>query len=158
MEPQSRLVPILQKNLTLNLCYNVRVAQDALSDESGTVVIHLAPDPGSTSLYRGTRYPVPVERVRSWTLKDFLGRVGAQAVDPAKVDIEGAEYRVFMPAGEVLRSGILRNILLDCHETILRRRGLFPEQLHGHLLACGYRLDTSLGPSVYEFSQLQMRP
>ena len=117
-------------------------------------MIHLSPsnNSGGTSLYRSTPYPLPVESVPSWTLKDFLARAGVQAIDLAKVDIEGAEYRVFMPAGEVLRSGVLRNIVLEFHESILKRRGFAVEQLHEHLLACGYRMDSSLGPSVYEFS------
>jgi len=65
VEPQTRLLTILQKNLSLNFCYNCRVAHCVLSDENGKAVIHLSPsnNSGGTSLYRSTPYPLPVESV-----------------------------------------------------------------------------------------------
>jgi hypothetical protein len=44
VEPQSRLQNIIRTNLDLNKCANVRVVKAALSAQSGTVTLELAPD------------------------------------------------------------------------------------------------------------------
>ena len=69
-----------------------------------------------------------------------------------KVDIEGAEYDVFMSSAEVLRKGLFRNIALEIHPSILKRRGLSPERLHDQFLSCGYILTTLDGHCVYTFT------
>ncbi len=153
VEPQTRLLPQIQENLKRNSCYNCRVIQCVVSDEDGEAIIHLAPrtNSGATSLFRVTRYPVPTETVPSLTLARLLERCGLGGIDLVKVDIEGAEYSVFTSASEILRTGQLRHIALEYHDTTLRRRGLSSEDLHRHILSCGYRMNDSLGPTVYEF-------
>jgi len=69
-----------------------------------------------------------------------------------KVDIEGAEYDVFMSAADVLKKGLIQNIALEFHPSMLERRGLRAADLHNHMIQCGYEVDTELGPSVYSFS------
>ena len=69
-----------------------------------------------------------------------------------KVDIESAEYEVFMSSGDLLRSGRIRNIALEIHNSLLKERGLSGQTLHEHILACGYSLDDSLGNWVYKFN------
>jgi FkbM family methyltransferase len=155
VEPQTRLIAALQKNLSLNLCYNCRLAQCVLSDENGCATIYLSAttNTGSTSLFRTKRYPVPTETVRSWRIEDLLERCGIETVDLAKVDIEGAEYKVFMSASEnFLRSGKLRNIAIEYHNKVLEAQGFSPDRINQRLLSCGYRLNDSFGPRVYEFA------
>jgi Methyltransferase FkbM domain len=72
-----------------------------------------------------------------------------------KVDIEGAEYDVFMGAGDILRSGIVSNIALEIHSTILKMRGLSGTDLHQKILDAGYTLHSELGNWVYTFEGRQ---
>ena len=74
---------------------------------------------------------------------------GLNARSLLKVDIEGAEYEVFMNAGNVLRERVIRRIVLEIHNSILERRGVSGEELHRFLIGCGYALDDSLGHWVY---------
>jgi hypothetical protein len=55
-----------------------------------------------------------------------------------KVDIEGAEYDVFISAPEVLRKEIFRHIALEMHHSILERRELSADHLHKHMVGCRY--------------------
>lgn len=155
VEPQSRLQSVIQANLTLNACYNVRVVRAVVSSQTGIVRLQLTSElnNGGSSLFRSTRYPVPTEEVQSLTLAEFLSRTGIERCDLMKVDIEGAEHDVFMTATDILRSGAIRNIALEIHNSILEDRGLSGNELHLGILKCGYRLHDDLGHWVYSFSR-----
>jgi len=58
-----------------------------------------------------------------------------------------------MPAGDLLRKGILKHIALEFHNSILTSRGLTANQLHNHIIQNGYTLNCDLGPSVYSFNK-----
>lgn len=157
VEPQSRLQSIIQANLTANHCSNVRLVRCVLSGRTGTARLSLSPDmhTGESTLFRQTRYIQPTEEVPSFTLADFLAAVGIRGCDLAKIDIEGAEWDVLMPAASELRSGALRHIAIEIHRPMLVKRGFSPEALHQHLVDCGYELQPQIGPydypSVYSF-------
>jgi FkbM family methyltransferase len=152
VEPQSRLGPVILKNLTLNECTNCTIVQAAASDHNGEIAIHLAPttNTGSTSIFQFAKYPVDKEIVRSYTLSDLLNQLGIAKFDLVKVDIEGAEYDVFMAAKDVLRSGRLVRIELEFHSDILRKQGYVEEDLHNHMQECGYVLESG-SHRVYAF-------
>jgi FkbM family methyltransferase len=152
VEPQSRLGSVIRKNLALNECTNCTVVQAATSDHSGEITIHLAPttNTGSTSVFHFANYPVEKEVVRSLTLNDLLNESGVAKFDLVKVDIEGAEYSVFMAARDVLLSGRLTRIELEFHSDILRSQGYADEDLHRHMQECGYVLESE-SPRVYAF-------
>jgi FkbM family methyltransferase len=152
VEPQSRLGPVILKNLTLNECTNCTIVQAATSDHNGEITIHLAPttNTGSTSVFHSANYKVEKEIVRSYRLGDLLNELGIAKFDLVKVDIEGAEYGVFMAAKDVLLSGRLARIELEFHSDILRRQGYVEEYLHTHMLKCGYVLESE-SPRIYAF-------
>lgn len=153
VEPQSRLQSVIQANLSMNACYNVRLVNAVVSSKTEHVRINLTPDmnTGATSLFRQTTYALPSEKVQSFTLAEFLNRTGIDHCDLMKVDIEGAEYDVFTAAGTILRKGIVKNIALEMHHSILESRGLSAIQVHNQLLACGYSLITQDSSSIYRF-------
>jgi FkbM family methyltransferase len=154
VEPQLRLLPVIQRNLELNGCANVGIENCVLGAAAEELQLHLAPatNTGSSSLFLNTRYKLATQKVQCWPLGEFLDRCGLDRVDLMKVDVEGAEYDIVMPAGEVLKSGRIRNIALEYHPAILRRRGLSMNDMHGLLTQCGYRLDDqTTANSVYEF-------
>jgi FkbM family methyltransferase len=154
IEPQARLQMVIQANLELNGCSNVEVHHILLSAADGESTLTLTPlNTGASSMtpsLQRLRRIMPVERVPSRTLGSFLESIPITTCDFMKVDIEGAEWDVFMGAGEVLRRGIIRRFALDIHNGILAARGIRGRDLHEFVLSCGYALDDSLGPWVYE--------
>jgi FkbM family methyltransferase len=154
IEPQSRLKDVIEKNLAANDCTNVTVLQRLVSDKPGTAKLYITPsmNTGGSSLYRPNRYPLPSESIPSYSLADLLAELRIEHCDLMKVDIEGAEWEVFMPAAEVLRRGVLRNIALETHPSILAKRGLNVEDLHAHMRRNSYQLVQVPGSSsVYSF-------
>ena len=153
IEPQGRLVPIIQKNLALNDCFNCRVLQIALGESDGEITMHLAPttNTGSTSVYKVAKYPVSKEIVRCFSLEHVIERLGVDEFDLVKVDIEGAEYGVLLSADELLCSGRIKRIALELHRDILENQGLDPDELHVHLLGCGYFLEVEGPVQIYTF-------
>ena len=151
VEPQSRLQAVIQENLYLNACCNVRVLRTLITGTSGDFPLSLTTelDTGSSSIWNPGALPKRTEVVRGLSLGDFVSRAGLGKCDLMKVDIEGAEHEVFMNAGEVLRQGILRKIVMEIHNPVLERRGLSGQELHRFILDCGYSLDNSLGPWTY---------
>lgn len=152
IEPQSRLHGVIQANLSANQCSNVRVFRCAISDRNGEARLSLAPGliTGSSSLFGGRGKS---ELVESYRLEEFLERAQVSSCDLMKVDIESAEYEVFMSSSDLLRSGRIRNIALEIHNSLLKERGLSGQMLHEHILACGYNLNDSLGNWVYTFDR-----
>ncbi|MDX2151186.1 MAG: FkbM family methyltransferase [Bryobacteraceae bacterium] len=153
IEPQSRLQAVIQRNLMENECFNVQVFQCVLAAESGRASIALSTDmnTGASSLYPTARYRLPEEEVCRFSLSEFFSRRKIGRCHLMKIDIEGAEWDVLMSAGELLRQGIIANLAVEIHESVLHARGLRPEQLHQHLLAHQYECDGTLGVPVYRF-------
>lgn len=154
IEPQSRLQNVIQINLAANDCFNVRVIKCVVSDNTGIMTLSLAPsqNTGSSSLFPQVKYPLSSEIVRSLCLSDLLDKLGLDRCDLMKVDIEGAEYDVFMPAAEVLRKGVIKHLAIEIHNSVLRNRGLCGDDLHRHMIENGYTLNEQLGPWVYSWS------
>jgi FkbM family methyltransferase len=151
IEPQSRLQTTIQTNLAFNGCTNVKVFNTIVSANTGTMRLHLTrgANTGGSSLFRSTKYTLPTEEVQSFTLADFFEKAGLDRCDLLKVDIEGAEYDVFMNAEDLLRSGVIRNIALEIHYTILERRRLSGDDLHRWISECGYSFHDDGGIRVY---------
>ena len=151
IEPQSRLGPLIQKNLELNGCTNVTVIHGALGARTGTAEIYLSSgiNTGGSSFYRAARYWRPKQSTPLFTLADFLQQWKIEKCDFMKVDVEGAEYDIFMNAGTVLASGRISAIALEIHSEVLRRQGLNPGDLHQYMLDAGYQLNDELGTWVY---------
>jgi FkbM family methyltransferase len=155
IEPQSRLQHVIYTNLQVNDCFNVRVIRCVVSNKTGKAHLSLTPkvNTGSSSMFRSTKYSLPTEEVQSFCLSDLIYRLGLTRCDLMKVDIEGAEYDVFLSAAKILRKGIFQNIALEIHHSILEHRGLSANDLHKHLLESGYELHTDLGNWVYSFDK-----
>ena len=151
VEPQSRLQEVIKANLAANDCSNVRLVRCVVSGNTELVRLSLSPDTntGSSSLFQQAKYPLPSEEVQSYSLRDFLDSFEITHCDLAKIDIEGAEYDLLMPATDILRRGILKHIAIEIHHPILSNRGLSGEKLEQHLLACGYEVNKEIEPCDY---------
>jgi FkbM family methyltransferase len=143
IEPQSRLGPVILKNLALNRCMNCVLVQCVVTDHNGEATLNLSPsnNTGSTSVFRVQKYPVKHETVPSFTLETLLASLGIPYFDFVKVDVEGSEYNLFMSARDVLERGVFRKIALEVHCKVLARWGFSETDLHQRFLDCGYVVD-----------------
>ena len=155
VEPQSRLQSVIETNLRLNQCHNVRVVQAVVSSASDPVEIQLAPEmnTGGTSLFTHTKYRLKKELVQSLTIAEFFAKSEVDHCDLMKVDVEGAEYDIFIGAEQILKAGVIRNIALEIHNAILEARGLSGDRLHQWILSCGYKWNNEFGNWVYTFEE-----
>jgi FkbM family methyltransferase len=151
IEPQSRLGPVIRRNLELNDAANVTLAQVAISAEAGVAEFNLAPDTnsGSSGLSRATRYANPTQSVRTLTLDLCLQEHALTMVDVMKIDIEGYEYEAVLGAKELFRTLKVRRLLIEIHDKLLSARGLRPKDISDFLLSCGYERQERLGFEVY---------
>lgn len=142
VEPQSRMLPLIQKNLYLNGCCNCRIVQCLLGAHEGEAKIHLAGEinTGSSSVYRITRYPTPTENVRRITLAELFKRSNLTSVALMKIDVEGAEADVISGGSAVLRTRIIRAIMMEYHPRILTANNSSAQSIHEYLVSSGYTL------------------
>jgi len=139
VEPQQRLERVLAKNLAANLCTNVVVIQTAISNSSGIATLHLAPDMNNSAsgLAVATHYRVATQPTPLMTLTELLAQV-PDSRPVVKMDIEGFEYEAILGSEAVFRTGIVRTLIVEPHDHLLRRRHLDIEALPRFLRACGY--------------------
>ena len=139
VEPQARLAPVLARNLEENQCTNTVVIQAAVSRCSGTAILYLAPDmnTGSSGLTEATRYRVATQTTPLISLAELLAQV-PDAMPVVKMDIEGFEYDAILGSEAVFRSGVVRALIMEPHDHLLRKRNLDVGVLPRFLRSCGY--------------------
>ena len=152
IEPQSRLGPVVLRNLELNAAGNASLAAVAVSDAAGVSEFNLSPDTnsGSSGLARATRYANPTQSVRTVTLAGFLAEQSLSSVDVMKIDIEGFEHEAVLGSAEVFRARQVRCLLIEIHEAMLAARGRRPADIVDFLLSCGYRRRTLAGFELFQ--------
>jgi len=125
IEPQSRLQSVLSRNISENSAYNINVFQRAITDSIGTAVLSLNPDmnTGGSGLFRATKYRNPTEIVPQTTLSELLGLLNISRIKLMKIDVEGFEHEAILGSKGVFESGVIENIALELHPTILAKRG-----------------------------------
>ena len=141
IEPQSRLQPLINRNLKENEASNVDVHQVVISDDDGFAELHLTPDvnSGGSGLFRNTKYRLPVEFVPQLTMASFFARTNLGQVDLLKIDIEGFEYEAIFGSKDLFRSGTIKRIALELHSSLISKRGKDPDSIVKFLEECGYR-------------------
>jgi FkbM family methyltransferase len=152
IEPQSRLLPVINQNLRLNDVTSVTVLNVALTDVQGPVTIHLASDTntGASGQYRMTKYKLKTQDAKGRTLAQVLDDERLSTVDLIKIDIEGAEYEVLLGSSEIFMQGRVRAIALELHPTILEARGKNVDEITRMLTDNGYQAVSGFGNTVWE--------
>jgi FkbM family methyltransferase len=103
-EPNVRLRDKLQDNVVRNGFANVNVHSEALARESGSVRFFtstLESNQGISSILPGAGRE-SVGEVPATSLDDFAARLGTEAIDVIKMDIEGAELQVIAGGSRTL--------------------------------------------------------
>lgn len=145
------LLPVIEENIRLNRIRNTKVANVAISDQSGTATLNLTFDtsPGGSGLYRPTKYALPTQEVEMLTLEQALDRAELHTVDLLKVDIEGFEYEAILGSRRVFQQHRVKALALELHPTILADRGKSAGKIERVLEQAGYRLTQKFGNTVW---------
>ena len=138
IEPNPRTFATLHDHLSLNRASNVHETMCGLSDEAGTLVLHMPPsrlDYNATVLPRAdwTRVEVPArtldECVRAWR---------ADRIDLMKIDVEGAEPLVLAGGADALARGVVRHAMIEVNGPRLTEGGSGPAALAKTLERLGF--------------------
>lgn len=151
IEPQRRLLQVIQDNLALNGVVNTKLLNVAISDRSGTATLNLTADTnsGGSGLFRHTKYVLPTQEVEMVTLEQALDREGLRTVDLIKMDIEGFEYEAVLGSPRVFVEHRVKALALELHPTILTQRGKSAGEIERTLTQAGYRLIETFGNAVW---------
>jgi FkbM family methyltransferase len=95
-EPEPENLRILEKNIAINNCFNVRIFPYALSDTEGKTELFLREAPGSHSILGGSEAVVSVPARR---LDSVIGESSIDRVKVLKIDVEGLSTRCFWELG-----------------------------------------------------------
>lgn len=148
-EPYPDSFNLTQENLRLNAIKNVIVFDEAISAESGEILLDLA---GGEPLQFQSHIKKSVNAgkhltIKSLSLADALADLQMDTCDLLKLDCEGAEYSILFNAPQPALESIQR-IVMEYHDNLtrynhgdlarfLKERGFqvetFPNPVHSHL-------------------------
>lgn len=139
-EPLTSNFALLARNVSVN-GYDgiVRLANKALSDRSGVVVLFEgAEDSGASSIYPTSGVGKVGTEVECMTLDDFLEGQGWPSVDLMKIDVEGAEPMVLRGMREVVRRNPHLRLIIEYFPANLAAGGSDPQCLFALLQDLGF--------------------
>lgn len=153
VEPCSWTFDMLERNIAINSLSNIRAFRTALSDRPGEakLLINCSGREGFNTIGEAThRYSFVVgqETVVVTTLSELVKKAGWQAVDFVKVDVEGAELKVFEGGSELLTRPDAPTILYESQLQSTSGFGYHPIEIVRLLKSYGYDmyvLDKSFG-------------
>lgn len=145
VEPQSRVLPILQQNIQLNRLDNISVAPYAISDNHGSADLFLEPgfNTGGTGFTHMSRFKFKTESVPTRPLSAILEEFAVRDIALLKMDVEGFEYEIVLGSPDVFRQRLVKTIALELHANHMSKRGKCPDDIGLFLTECGYLLDSS---------------
>ena len=149
IEPQTRLQPIIRRNVSLNGAESVVVHALALAEVEGEVELFLRPstNTGASSLFRHWRIGSTRQLARATTVDSFVRAMALPKVRLAKIDCEGAERAIVRGATSTLNDQLFEFIALEYHPQIIGPAGC--EEVHRKLIDSGYVLTKVRGRCVY---------
>jgi FkbM family methyltransferase len=147
VEPQQRLNAVIHRNICENSAHNILSLRYAISDSDGKSEFFLAPDinTGYSGLFRTAKYNLPTEIVPTITLERLVGMLSLKKVKLMKMDIESFEYEAILGSKAVFESGLIENIAVELHPSVLEQRGKRAADIEEFLLSAGYKKDESFG-------------
>lgn len=141
-EPNPTTASILKKNLILNDCKNVVVAEIALSDTNSKVTLHRPEGVGDAFNYikKIDSSDTNTNGIISMRLDDFLKEHKISNINFVKVDIEGAELLCFLGAKQLLSSNNNPIVITECYESFLQRFNHSTADLISYLNEFNYKI------------------
>ena len=152
IEPQQRLIPVIERNVELNHFKNVTVVNAALSDgQDATGMIWLSPSTiaGGSSLRARYKISQP-QAVALKSMDTLFDECAVATADVVKIDVEGFEQEVIRGSTELLKARRIALLMVEYHEHILNAHGLRSQDSHDLICSFGYTCE-HFNPSGYNF-------
>jgi len=155
IEPQSRLLPIIEANAHLNNVTSIAVEQVALADVEGKIKLYLRPstNTGASSLFPHWRMGRIGEEVVQTTLDCLLQKYAFKHVRLLKCDCEGAEYLVVKGGKGSLAEHRISFISMEYHPGICGLERC--KETDCLLRSAGYVLSKVQGLTIYHIPGLE---
>ena len=138
-EPSPKTFELLERNLKENGLAWIKARPLALADADAAVELFVADDPGNNPS-ADTLSPRPgrsAVSVRARRLDDVVAEEKLERVDVLKIDVEGAELRLFDGAPRTL--ALARRIVMEVHPPAVD-----PAEVRRRLAALGFACRTVL--------------
>ena len=154
IEPQQRLLPVIDANLRLNRATGVEVEARAIVDVPGSAQLYLRPSSvsGGSSLFRHWRLGKRRVDVPTTSLDELFVSNSVSHVRLIKVDCEGAESLVVVGARNVLAERHIDALAIEYHPTICGLESC--ARAHQLLVDSGYTCRNIGGPWLYHLPHL----
>jgi len=140
-EPEPELYSQLSRNVTLNGMKNVELANVAVTDRSGKILIENVAyigNRGAASLV--PRQPgMPMIEVNAISLDEFSRMHGIARIRLIKMDIEGAEMLALQGMIGLLSAPTVPDLLCEVDDRLLRRMGFRDEDVYSLLSSLGFK-------------------
>lgn len=155
VEPQGRLIPVIEENLRLNGARHATVSHLALAERNGTATIHLqaSTNTGFSGLFNPGRRGTGTETVPTMTLDDYFALNRIARVRLMKVDCEGGEKLVLEGGRETLRSKRIDVLAWEYHPLVLTEEEI--KAMDVFLRDCGYVFLNLEGQTLYCLPELE---
>jgi FkbM family methyltransferase len=145
VEPEPHNADWIERSVERNGYASIEVARVALAERSGEATLFLGEKSGWHSLLSTDGVATTgAATVETQTLDELLAQRGIARVDMIKIDVEGAEGRVFDGAARTFGGGHAMTVLLDVHPG----RGVDPVAIGSRLRAWGFRLRAEVTPTT----------
>jgi FkbM family methyltransferase len=142
IEPQSRLLDVLEINLALNSTGKYHIVHGAISDRDDdrvSVALYAETNPGASSIVRKFRWNTKSEEVPTFTIEHVAKLYGIDRIDFVKIDVEGYEPEVVRALHPLFADRRIGKVLVDYHAAILQARGVTSESVHDGIVERGYK-------------------
>jgi FkbM family methyltransferase len=151
IEPQKRMIEVINKNLEINNSDNVYIENTALSDESFQkldLYLFHSLNTGASSMVNKYLFSKR-QKVLTLSMEDLFKKYNIEYADLIKIDVEGFEPEVINGAKKLLGEKRIRAILIDFHESILEKRQIKSYELEQKILSYSYYLDNDFNFESY---------
>ena len=140
-EPCPRNIVNLENNIKRNDFKNIIIEKKALGENSQKKDMYFPYNVqfGIGSFFKARSYLTP-QKVQVIKLDDFIEQEKISSIDFMKLDIEGGEIYALKGMKRALSQGIIKNLFIDIHNTILLQNGYKPQEIKNILLQYGYSL------------------
>jgi FkbM family methyltransferase len=149
IEPQRRLLSVIERNIELNSVPAVSIHNVALSDNRGFAELFLRPstNTGASSFFKHWKLGGTSQKVETVTLDEFAAEKSLQRIRLIKIDCEGAEGLVIKGAENCLRNHLFDFLVVDYHSQIKSASAC--DEVHAQIQKAGYQLAKFGGVNIY---------
>lgn len=136
LEPAQENFDVLQANVATNDLDHVFAYRVALSDTTGSVRLYHGPQSWGHTLTEPPTAGTTYEEVPTLTLEDFMAEHKIHTIDYLKMNIEGAEYKIFLGAPvDILRR--IGHMMIELHPA----EDALAEQVIARIRSAGFTAD-----------------